>query len=464
MLHTAKFVHTHGGQTEIILRVKQGSNPTFSFLMPEDPLHPFFRFMVEDYERLAQAMQSKPQGERLESKERDAVSLVAAAYGEDDEDESEGEDGAEPSGAGGQGARPSAEGGRETQPSGGGEKAVQDSAEGDEQQRQRKNGTGDSDGAAEGMDLPVGGQEAERLEERSVGIEDGGASAGEGVKEGSSEREAAVQSKPSGGVEETNPPLSEAPDNSDVQVEASDDPAEQVSPEVGEKAKAGPSLVNFAIAKNPPLAAVRKAKRETSAGGSEKDPDAGSVADRKRSELLEDSVVDQPLESEGKFTLASGENLFHAAGVNEPLAISLNGVSPSRVNEPLSVGVNKPLPVGVNEPPLQTKRVIEKMVEFIARNGKHFEAVVRKKDEQERRFPFLAPWDPYHGYYASLLEELLKKKVRSSVDSIRFRVPLLYYILTSDGLHGQNVEEVQNQFMNLARLLFPDAYPRLPAA
>ena len=36
---TALFVSQHGGQSEIVLRVKQGSNPTFGFLMPDHHLH-----------------------------------------------------------------------------------------------------------------------------------------------------------------------------------------------------------------------------------------------------------------------------------------------------------------------------------------------------------------------------------------------------------------------------------------
>ncbi|MQL72099.1 hypothetical protein Taro_004418 [Colocasia esculenta] len=47
---TAKFVSEHGGQSEIILRVKQGGNPTFGFLMPDHKLHAYFRFLVDNPE------------------------------------------------------------------------------------------------------------------------------------------------------------------------------------------------------------------------------------------------------------------------------------------------------------------------------------------------------------------------------------------------------------------------------
>jgi hypothetical protein len=44
---TALFVSKHGGQSEIVLRVKQGSNPTFGFLMPDHHLHSYFRYLVD---------------------------------------------------------------------------------------------------------------------------------------------------------------------------------------------------------------------------------------------------------------------------------------------------------------------------------------------------------------------------------------------------------------------------------
>ncbi|XVF03819.1 hypothetical protein REPUB_Repub05bG0025700 [Reevesia pubescens] len=53
MARTAIFVSKHGGQSEIVLRVKQGDNPTFGFLMPDHPLHPYFRFLVDHQELLS---------------------------------------------------------------------------------------------------------------------------------------------------------------------------------------------------------------------------------------------------------------------------------------------------------------------------------------------------------------------------------------------------------------------------
>ena len=42
---TAKFVR-EAAQIEFVLRVKQASNPNFSFLLPQDRLHSYFRWLV----------------------------------------------------------------------------------------------------------------------------------------------------------------------------------------------------------------------------------------------------------------------------------------------------------------------------------------------------------------------------------------------------------------------------------
>ncbi|XP_024532742.1 splicing factor, suppressor of white-apricot homolog [Selaginella moellendorffii] len=58
----------------------------------------------------------------------------------------------------------------------------------------------------------------------------------------------------------------------------------------------------------------------------------------------------------------------------------------------------------IKEPPPYIKTVIDKMVEFIARNGKDFEDVVRDKDKSDERFHFLHPWHEYHPYYLRMLQ------------------------------------------------------------
>ncbi|KFK27111.1 hypothetical protein AALP_AA8G335800 [Arabis alpina] len=83
---TSSFVSKHGGQSEIVLRVKQGGNPTFGFLMPDHHLHPYFRFLVEHQELLigkSCVEDKKEEGE----KDGGALSLLGSVYGTvEDED------------------------------------------------------------------------------------------------------------------------------------------------------------------------------------------------------------------------------------------------------------------------------------------------------------------------------------------------------------------------------------------
>ncbi|KAL2944690.1 Splicing factor suppressor of white-apricot-like protein, partial [Bienertia sinuspersici] len=84
---TALFVGEHGGQSEIILRVKQGDNPTFGFLMPNHHLHPYFRYLVDHYELLKADHDGKPQEKTNEDQTGGALSLLGSVYGTgEDED------------------------------------------------------------------------------------------------------------------------------------------------------------------------------------------------------------------------------------------------------------------------------------------------------------------------------------------------------------------------------------------
>ncbi|XP_068665841.1 uncharacterized protein [Aristolochia californica] len=79
---TSKFVSVHGGQSEIVLRVKQGDNPTFGFLMPDHHLHPYFRFLADHQELLQPDTNPKPNAEKNGG---GALSLLGSVYGEDDD-------------------------------------------------------------------------------------------------------------------------------------------------------------------------------------------------------------------------------------------------------------------------------------------------------------------------------------------------------------------------------------------
>ncbi|XP_010666197.1 uncharacterized protein LOC104883379 isoform X2 [Beta vulgaris subsp. vulgaris] len=85
---TALFVSKHGGQSEIVLRVKQGDNPAFGFLMPHHHLHPYFRYLVNHPEFLKADHDGKSHEEKTnEDQTGGALSLLGSAYGTgEDED------------------------------------------------------------------------------------------------------------------------------------------------------------------------------------------------------------------------------------------------------------------------------------------------------------------------------------------------------------------------------------------
>ncbi|XP_021852736.1 uncharacterized protein [Spinacia oleracea] len=85
---TALFVGEHGGQSEIVLRVKQGDNPTFGFLMPHHHLHPYFRYLVDHLELLKADHDGKLQKEKSnEDQTGGALTLLGSFYGTgEDED------------------------------------------------------------------------------------------------------------------------------------------------------------------------------------------------------------------------------------------------------------------------------------------------------------------------------------------------------------------------------------------
>ncbi|GJM93453.1 hypothetical protein PR202_ga10011 [Eleusine coracana subsp. coracana] len=92
---TALFVSQHGGQSEIVLRVKQGSNPTFGFLMPDHHLHSYFRYLVDHPQLLKDGADAEDKDKDYKMVNSDtehtpsggALSLLGTAYDSGDEDE-----------------------------------------------------------------------------------------------------------------------------------------------------------------------------------------------------------------------------------------------------------------------------------------------------------------------------------------------------------------------------------------
>ncbi|RAL41014.1 hypothetical protein DM860_008712 [Cuscuta australis] len=69
---------------------------------------------------------------------------------------------------------------------------------------------------------------------------------------------------------------------------------------------------------------------------------------------------------------------------------------------------NEPVVV---EPPSDLKKLIGRIVEFILKNGKQFEATLVEQDSKHGRFPFLLPSNMYHPYYLKVLHDSQESKV-----------------------------------------------------
>ena len=47
MMQTARFVRHEGDQLELVLRIRQGHNVSFTFLKPDSPLYDYYRWLVQ---------------------------------------------------------------------------------------------------------------------------------------------------------------------------------------------------------------------------------------------------------------------------------------------------------------------------------------------------------------------------------------------------------------------------------
>eukprot|EP00249_Psilotum_nudum_P021843 c28277_g1_i1 orf=2376-4964(+) len=89
---TAKFVSEHGGQSEIILRVKQGDNPMFGFLNSDHHLHEYFRYLVCHPQLVGATTKAKSTSTNCVYNTSESLSLLGSLYGTgDEEDEAEAE-------------------------------------------------------------------------------------------------------------------------------------------------------------------------------------------------------------------------------------------------------------------------------------------------------------------------------------------------------------------------------------
>ncbi|XP_006644566.1 transcription initiation factor TFIID subunit 1 isoform X2 [Oryza brachyantha] len=261
---TALFVSEHGGQSEIVLRVKQGSNPTFGFLMPDHHLHSYFRYLVDHPQVLKDGVDADSnKGCKTANSESElavssggALSLLGAVYESGDEDE--------------------------------------------------------------GM----------------------------------------------------------LPPSQKVTAPGKD----MVAHEQGHENSAS------GICRNEEAEDIQKAMAAAAVAVKDK-----SILTKKNPMITDSSIV---------------------AARQEKVKDAMMASSKSDVSDKTDV---------VLEPPSFLKRTMEKIVEFILRNGKEFEGKLIEQDRTTGRFPFLLPSNPYHSYYLKLLEETQESKSSGNSSELKDR-------------------------------------------
>lgn len=69
----------------------------------------------------------------------------------------------------------------------------------------------------------------------------------------------------------------------------------------------------------------------------------------------------------------------------------------------------------VSFPSLTATDIVDKTANFVARNGPEFEARIRQHEQNNPKFNFLNPGDPYHAYYQHKVNECRTGKTGQSL-------------------------------------------------
>ncbi|XP_060586452.1 splicing factor 3A subunit 1-like [Ruditapes philippinarum] len=85
--------------------------------------------------------------------------------------------------------------------------------------------------------------------------------------------------------------------------------------------------------------------------------------------------------------------------------------TPMQVEEPKNEEENYKTPViGIIYPPPEVRNIVDKTASFVARNGPEFESRIRQNEQNNSKFNFLNPADPYHAYYQHKVKEFREGK------------------------------------------------------
>lgn len=74
--------------------------------------------------------------------------------------------------------------------------------------------------------------------------------------------------------------------------------------------------------------------------------------------------------------------------------------------------------VGFIYPPPEVRNIVDKTANFVARNGPEFEARIRQHEQNNPKFNFLNPGDPYHAYYQHKVNDCRTGKTGEKESSI----------------------------------------------
>jgi splicing factor 3A subunit 1 len=85
---------------------------------------------------------------------------------------------------------------------------------------------------------------------------------------------------------------------------------------------------------------------------------------------------------------------------------------------PVLADVKQGKVTGIIIPPPDIRAVVDKTAQFVARNGKSFEARISNSAEgKTAKFNFMKPFDPYHAYYESKISEF-EESINKPKDNI----------------------------------------------
>ncbi|KAA0203292.1 hypothetical protein HAZT_HAZT003691 [Hyalella azteca] len=74
--------------------------------------------------------------------------------------------------------------------------------------------------------------------------------------------------------------------------------------------------------------------------------------------------------------------------------------------------------IGFIYPPPEVRNIVDKTASFVARNGVEFESRIRINEQNNPKFNFLNPGDPYHAYYQHKVQDCRAGKP----------LPIMYWI------------------------------------